>query len=146
MDRMNALDATFLHLEDGVAHMHIGSCAVFTGPAPTFGKLAGHVASKLPQIPRYRQRVRSVPLDLGRPVWVDDPTFDLDHHLRRTALPSPGDQRQLEELMGRLMSQELDRQRPLWEAWLVEGLTGGRWALVSKVHHCMVDGLSLIHI
>ena len=142
MDRMNPLDASFLYLEDGTTHMHIGSCAVFEGPPPPYEDLVRLFVAKLPLVSRYRQRVRFVPLDLGRPVWVDDPTFELSYHLRHTALPAPGDERDLERLMGRLMSQELDRARPLWEAWVVDGLEGGRWALVSKVHHCMVDGVA----
>jgi diacylglycerol O-acyltransferase / wax synthase len=142
MDRMNPLDAEFLYLEDGTTHMHIASCAVFEGPAPAYDDLVALFASKLPLVPRYRQRVRFVPIDLGRPVWVDDPHFNLEYHMRHTALPPPGDKADLCRLMGRLMSQELDRARPLWEAWIVEGLSGGRWAVVSKVHHSMVDGVA----
>lgn len=136
------LDAEFLHVEDGVAHMHIAGLAVFEGPHPSLDELTALLASKLHRIPRYRQRVRSVPLDLGRPLWVDDPHFDLEYHVRHTALASPGDDGSLRELMARLMEQELDRQRPLWEIWLVEGLEDGRWALIFKVHHCLVDGVS----
>jgi diacylglycerol O-acyltransferase len=142
MDRMNPLDASFLYLENGTTHMHIASCAVFEGPRPAYDDLVALFASKLPLVPRYRQRVRFVPFDLGRPVWVDDPSFDLDYHVRHTALPHPGAEPDLERLMGRLMSQELDRSRPLWEAWIVDGLAGDRWAIVSKVHHCMVDGIA----
>lgn len=142
MDRMNPLDAEFLYLEDGTTHMTIASCAVFEGPAPPFDDLVGLFASKLPLVPRYRQRVRFVPLDLGRPVWVDDPHFDLAYHVRHTALPPPGDEADLRRLMARLMSQELDRDRPLWETWVVEGLADRLWAVVSKVHHCMVDGIA----
>ena len=142
MDHMNPLDAEFLYLENGTAHMHIASCAVFEGPVPAYDDMVALFASKLPLVPRYRQRVRFVPMDLGRPVWVDDPNFDLEYHLRNTALPPPGDKADLCRLMGRLMSQELDRARPLWEAWIVEGLAGGRWAVVSKVHHSMVDGVA----
>jgi len=142
MDRMNPLDASFLYLENGTTHMHIASCALFEGPPPAYGDVVGLFASKLPLVPRYRQRVRFVPMDLGRPVWVDDPTFDLEYHVRHTALPPPGDEDDLQRLMGRLMSQELDRSRPLWETWIVEGLEGDRWAIVSKVHHCMVDGVA----
>lgn len=142
MDRMNPLDASFLYLEDGITHMHIGSCAIFEGSAPPYDELVRLFAGKLPLIPRYRQHVRFVPLDLGRPVWVDDPHFRLEYHVRHTALPPPGSEKDLECLMGRLMSQELDRRRPLWEAWVVEGIADGRWALISKVHHCMVDGIA----
>ena len=142
MDRMNPLDASFLYIEDGTTHMHIASCALFEGPAPTFDELVGLFAAKLPLVPRYRQRVRFVPFDLGRPVWVDDQAFELDYHVRHVALPAPADETELRRLMGLLMDQELDRSRPLWEAWMVEGLTGERWAMVSKVHHCMVDGVA----
>jgi diacylglycerol O-acyltransferase len=142
MDHMNPLDAEFLYLEDGTTHMHIASCAVFEGPAPAYEELIALFASKLPLVPRYRQRVRFVPMDLGRPVWVDDPHFNLEYHVRHTALPPPGDKDDLCRLMGRLMCQELDRARPLWEAWIVEGLAGGQWAVMSKLHHSMVDGVA----
>ncbi|HET6793939.1 MAG TPA: wax ester/triacylglycerol synthase family O-acyltransferase [Acidimicrobiales bacterium] len=142
MDRLSPLDASFLHLEDGINHMHIGSVAVFDGPPPPYRRLVEALASRLPLLPRYRQTVRFVPLGLGRPVWVDDPHFNLEYHLRHTALPKPGGDDELRDLVGRLMSQELDRSRPLWEVWMVEGLGHGRWALVSKVHHCMVDGVA----
>jgi diacylglycerol O-acyltransferase / wax synthase len=142
MDRMSPLDATFLHIEDGVNHMHIASCATFEGPAPAYGDIVELFRGKLPLVPRYRQKVRFVPAAMGRPVWVDDPHFRLDFHIRHTALPPPGSDHDLRNLMGRLMSQELDRNRPLWETWMVEGLADGTWALISKVHHCMVDGIS----
>jgi WS/DGAT/MGAT family acyltransferase len=142
MDRMNPLDAEFLYLEDGTTHMHIASCAVFEGPAPGYDELVARISSKLSHVPRYRQRVRFVPLDLRRPFWVDDPHFNVDYHVRHSALPPPGGKAELCRLMGRLMSQELDRTRPLWEAWVVEGLAGGQWAVISKVHHCMVDGVA----
>lgn len=142
MDRLSPLDALFLHAEDGISHMHIASCAIFEGPPPPFGDLLRLVESKLPRLLRYRQRVRFVPGALGRPVWVDDPHFNLAYHVRHTSLPSPGDEQDLRNLMGRVMSQQLDRNRPLWEAWITEGLTEGRWAIISKVHHCMVDGIS----
>ena len=142
MERLSALDAEFLDLEDGIVHMHIAGACVFADPPPPLGDFEALIASKLHLIPRYRQRVRSVPFELGRPVWVDDPHFDIGYHIRHTALPSPGDDAAFCRLMGRLMSQPLDRDRPLWETWLVEGLEGGRWALVCKVHHCLVDGIA----
>lgn len=142
MERLSALDAEFLLVEDGIAHMHIAGISVFEGPRPELSELVDMVAAKLHRVPRYRQRVRTVPFELGRPVWVDDPHFDLDYHIRHTALPHPGDDGALRRLMARLMGQELDRERPLWELWFVEGLEDDRWALVSKVHHCMVDGVS----
>ena len=142
MDRLSPLDASFLHIENDVNHMHIGSTAIFEGPPPAWDDIRAMVAGKLPLVPRYRQRVRTVPLDLGRPVWADDPHFRLEYHLRQTALPSPGGAEQLRNLVGRVMSQKLDTTKPLWEIWIVEGLEDGHWALLSKVHHCMVDGVS----
>jgi diacylglycerol O-acyltransferase / wax synthase len=142
MERLSTLDAEFLHLEDGIAHMHIAGLLTFAGPPPSLEDLMGLVEAKSHLIPRYRQRVRSVPFELGRPVWVDDPHYNLRFHLRHTALPSPGDEGALRRLMGRLMSLPLDRDRPLWETWLVEGLPDDRWALITKIHHCMVDGVS----
>jgi diacylglycerol O-acyltransferase / wax synthase len=142
MDRLSPLDSLFLHVEDGVTHMHIASCAIFERPPPPYQELVDLIAGKLAVLPRYRQKVRFVPGQLGRPVWVDDPHFNLSYHVRHSALPPPGGETELTNLMGRLMSIELDRHRPLWEVWMIEGLTGGRWALISKVHHCMVDGIS----
>src|SRR3954469_17023368 len=142
MQRLSSQDASFLHLEDAVSHMHIGSVALFEGPPPAYDELIEHVRSKLPDVPRYRQRIHFLPLALGRPVWVDDPHFNLGYHLRRTALPRPGGDEELRRLVGRVMSQQLDRTKPLWEMWVVEGLGEGRGALISKVHHCMVDGVS----
>jgi WS/DGAT/MGAT family acyltransferase len=144
MDRMSPLDAAFLQLEDAQpgASLAISSIAVFEGPAPSQDEINEALLGRLPLIPRYRQKVRQVPLDLGPPVWVDDPDFDIGYHARRTAVPAPGGDRELAALMGRVMSARLDRDRPLWEYWVVEGLAGQRWALISKVHHCMVDGVS----
>ena len=141
-DRLRPLDALFLYTEDGTTHMHIGSCAIFEGPAPTIDEMSQLIESKLPLITRYRQRIRFVPAGLGHPVWEDDAAFDLDYHVRHSALPPPGGTIELDNLMGRLMSKELCRDRPLWEAWLIEGLSDDRWALISKVHHCMVDGVA----
>jgi diacylglycerol O-acyltransferase len=144
MDRLNPLDASFVDAEDADPHtsMAIASIAVFEGPAPGHEEVLAHLAGRLPLVPRYRQKLRTVPFRLGRPVWVDDPDFDLRYHVRRTALPAPGGDRELAELMARVMSQRLDRDHPLWEYWVAEGLAGDRWALISKVHHCMVDGVS----
>jgi diacylglycerol O-acyltransferase len=142
VDRMNPMDASFLHIEDAVTHMHIGSVAVFEGPIPPYEEVVTMVRGKLPLVRRYRQAVRFVPLDLGRPVWVDDPHFNLEYHLRHTALPAPGGGAELRKLIGRVMSQQLDRNKPLWEMWVVEGLEDGGWAILSKVHHAMVDGVS----
>jgi diacylglycerol O-acyltransferase len=142
MQTMSPLDASFLHVEDAVTHMHIGSVGIFEGPAPAPGEVYAAIAARLPLVPRYRQKVRFVPLALGRPAWVDDPHFNLDYHVRRTALPAPGGDDELRSLVGRVMSQQLDRAKPLWELWVAEGLDDGRWALISKTHHCMVDGVS----
>ncbi|WP_211177204.1 WS/DGAT/MGAT family O-acyltransferase [Pseudonocardia acidicola] len=141
---MSPLSAAFLQMEDEQpgTSLAISSIAVFAGPVPGQEQFRATLAGRLPLIPRYRQKARQVPLDLGPPVWVDAPDFNLDYHLRRTALPAPGGDRELATLMGRIMSARLDRDRPLWEYWLVEGLAGGRWALISKIHHCMVDGIA----
>ncbi len=141
-DRMSPLDSSFLHMEDDVSHMHIGSIGIFEGPSPGHDRVVAMVEGKLPLVPRYRQVVRTVPLDLGRPVWSDDPHFNIEYHIRHTALPAPGGEGELRRLVGRVMSQRLDRGKPLWEIWVVEGLEHDRWAMVSKTHHCMVDGVS----
>ena len=144
MDRLNPLDAVFVDAEDADPHtsMAIASIAVFEGPAPSHEEFLAHMAGRLARVPRYRQKLRPVPFRLGRPVWVDDPDFDLRFHVRRTALPAPGGDQQLADLMARVMSQRLDRDHPLWEYWVAEGLADGHWALISKVHHCSVDGVS----
>jgi diacylglycerol O-acyltransferase / wax synthase len=139
---MSPLDATFLHIEDGISHMHIGSCAIFEGPSPELEEIVALIESKLPLLTRYRQRVRFVPGGLGHPVWVDDPRFRLADHVHHESLGRSGSDRDLEELMALLMSSELNRRRPLWDTWVVSGLAEDRWALISKVHHCMVDGIS----
>lgn len=144
MDRLSPLDAGFIDIEDQDRHasLAIASIAVFEGPAPTHEEFSAAIAARLALVPRYQQRVRKVPLRIGPPVWVDDPHFDLRYHIRRTALPAPGGDAELSRLMGRVMAQRLDRDHPLWEYWVAEGLAGGRWALISKVHHCAVDGIS----
>lgn len=144
MERLTPLSAAFLQAEDEdpTTTLAIASTAVFEGPAPSQDELLEHLAGRIPLVPRYRQRVRRVPFDLGAPVWVDDPDTDLGWHVRRTALPAPGGPAELHRLMARIMSQRMDRTRPLWEYWVVEGLADGRWALVQKVHHCVVDGVS----
>jgi WS/DGAT/MGAT family acyltransferase len=142
VDRLSPLDASFLHVEDDVSHMHIAAIGIFEGPPARYADVVNMVRGKLPLVPRYRQVVRFVPLDLGRPVWVDDPHFNIDYHLRHTALPDPGGETELRALVGRVMAQQLDRSKPLWEIWMVEGLEGGRWALLSKTHHALVDGVA----
>jgi diacylglycerol O-acyltransferase / wax synthase len=145
-ERLSALDATFLGIEDRCSHMHIGSVGVFEAPDGGEGRgldidvIHRLVSTILDAFPRYRQRIETMPF-LQHPVWVDDASFNLHYHLRHTRLPLPGDERQLKRLAGRLVSQQLDRGKPLWESWFVEGLEGNRFAIVSKVHHCMVDGI-----
>jgi diacylglycerol O-acyltransferase / wax synthase len=142
VERLSSLDAGFLHLENDTQQMHVGSLLVFEGPAPRYQAFCDHLASCLDSVPRYRQRVQRMPLDLARPAWVDDPHFSLAYHLRHTAIPSPGGDAELRALVGRVMAQRLDVDRPLWEMWLVEGLTDDRWAIVTKTHHAMIDGLA----
>ena len=141
MERMTHNDSVFLRIEDGVHHMHLASIALFEGPAPAFDELRALVAGLLPRVPRYRRRVRFVPMDIQRPVWVDDAHFNMDYHLRHTALPAPGNRNQLRNLVGRVMSQQLDHRKPLWELWIVEGVDEDQWALISKVHHALVDAV-----
>jgi len=145
-DRLTGLDSSFLHLEAGAAHMHVAACAVFEGEAPAYEELLEAVSSRLHLVPRYRQRLAFVPLQQGRPVWVDDPHFRPTFHVRHTALPSPGGDAQLKRLAGRVFSQALDRNRPLWEIWLVEGMADDRFALLFKNHHALVDGISGVDI
>jgi diacylglycerol O-acyltransferase / wax synthase len=145
-DRLSGLDSSFLHLERGGAHMHVASVIVFEGPVPAYDEFAEHVGRRLHLVPRYRQKIRFVPLQQGRPVWVDDPHFSLAYHVRHTALPPPGDEEQLKRLASRVFSQQLDRSKPLWETWLVDGLADGRFALLAKTHHALVDGVSGVDI
>ncbi len=145
-DRLTGLDSSFLHLERGGAHMHVAGCAILEGTPPTHEELLAMIESRLHLVPRYRQRLAFVPLGQGRPVWVDDPHFNLAYHVRDTALPSPGGEQQLRRLTGRVFSQALDRSKPLWELWLVEGLSDDRFALLTKTHHALVDGISGVDI
>jgi diacylglycerol O-acyltransferase len=146
-DRLTALDSTFLHLEDdSTAHMHVASVMIFEGQAPTPQELVDHILSRLHLVPRYRQRLAYVPLGQGRPVWTDDPYFNPRYHIRHTALPKPADEAALKQLAGRLFSQRLDRSKPLWEIWLVQRMAGGRFALIAKTHHALVDGISGVDI
>ena len=142
LDRLSSTDASFLHQEGPASHMHIGAVLVFDGPPPAFEDYLGHVRGRLHLVPRYRQRLATPPLETGRPLWVDDPCFNLEYHVRHAALPSPGTEQQLFALEGRIASQQLDRSKPLWESWLVEGLAGDRFALIFKTHHSLVDGVS----
>jgi WS/DGAT/MGAT family acyltransferase len=145
-DRLTGLDSSFLHLERDVAHMHVAACAVVEGPAPAYDELLEAIVSRLHLVPRYRQRLAFVPLEQGRPVWVDDPHFNPSFHVRHTALPQPGGDEELKRLAGRVFSQSLDRSKPLWELWLVEGVADDRFALLFKTHHALVDGISGVDI
>ena len=145
-DRLTGLDSSFLHLERDNAHMHVAGCAIFDGEPPAYEQLVSAIEERLHLVPRYRQRLAFVPLGQGRPVWVDDPHFNIGFHVRHTALPRPGGNIELKRLAGRVFSQPLDRGRPLWELWLVEGLADGRFALLSKTHHALVDGVSGVDI
>ena len=146
-DRLTGLDASFLHLEDhGHAHMAVAGVYVFDGPAPSYDEFVEALGGRLDLVPRYRQRLAFVPFGQGRPKWVDDPHFSVRYHVRHTALPAPGGDEELARLVGRLMSQQLDRAKPLWEMYLVEGLSDGRFALVGKTHHALVDGISGVDI
>jgi diacylglycerol O-acyltransferase / wax synthase len=141
VERLSTLDAGFYFVEHQNVPMHIGSLAVFDGPAPKYGDLFALFESKIPRVPRYRQVVRTLPLQVFRPFWADDQQFELDYHLRHSVVPAPGKTEQLRELASRVFSQRLDRDRPLWEAWFLDGLERGRWAILMKVHHSMVDGI-----
>src|SRR5258706_2335080 len=141
MEQMSTLDAGFFFAEHANAPMHLGALAVFEGPAPSYQELVGLYAAKLSRVPRYRQVVRTAPLQLFRPAWADDEHFDVGYPLRHAVVPKPGRAPQLHRLGGQIYAQPLDRSRPLWEAWLLEGIEAGRWAILSKAHHCMVDGI-----
>jgi WS/DGAT/MGAT family acyltransferase len=142
LEPLSAVDASFLHQEGPASHMHIGGVARFDGPPPAYPELLEHVRSRLGLVPRYRRRPATPPAALGRPRWVDDPAFNLEYHVRHAALPAPGDDVTLRRLLARVFSLRLDRTKPLWELWLVEGLTRGRFALVSKTHQALVDGVA----
>lgn len=144
MDRLTPLSASFLEAEDvdPTASLAIGSFAVFEGPAPNYEEFVRSIEGRLPLIPRYRQKLRRVAFGIAAPAWVDDPEFDLHWHIRSTALPAPGGRHEIERLLSRVMSRRMYRSRPMWEYWLCEGLEDGRWGLLSKMHHSMVDGVS----
>ena len=141
MERMSTLDAGFFFAEHANVPMHLGALALFEGPAPSYKELAGLYAAKVPQVPRYRQVVCTAPLQVFRPAWADDEHFEIGHHLHRATVPQPGRTPQLHRLAAQIYAQPLDRTRPLWEAWLIDGIEAGYWAILSKVHHCVVDGI-----
>lgn len=151
-ERLSVTDRIFLGMEDHDAHMHVAGCLVFEadpvrGPegGVDFDRIGEYVESRLHRIPRYRQRVRELPIE-GDPIWVDDERFNIRYHVRHAHLPLPGDDRQLKRLIGRIVSQALDRGKPLWEMWIVDGLQGNRFAVITKVHHCMADGLGSLEL
>jgi diacylglycerol O-acyltransferase / wax synthase len=141
-DRLTAVDASFLAQEGRASHMHVGAVLLFEGPPPAHDELVHHVESRLHLVPRYRQKLAFPRLEMGRPMWIDDPRLNIDYHVRHTALPPPGSIEELRLLAGRIFSQRLDRSKPLWEMWLVQGLSDNRFALITKTHHAMVDGVS----
>jgi WS/DGAT/MGAT family acyltransferase len=145
-DRLTGLDTSFLALEDAGAHMHVGSCLLFEGKAPEYEAFVAQLDARMHLVPRYRQRLAFPPLAQARPVWVDDPHFNPGYHVRHTALPAPASLEQLRNLAGRVLAQRLDRTKPLWEIWLVDQVEGGRFAMISKTHHCLVDGVSGVDI
>ncbi len=146
LDRLTAVDASFLTNENSASHMHIGAILIFEGPPPKYVDLVEHVRSRLHLVPRFRQRLVVPPLEAGRPLWADDVNFNLTYHIRHTALPEPGGEAQLKRLTGRVFSQQLDRSKPLWELWLVQGLERDRFAILTKTHHALVDGISGVDI
>ena len=146
MDRLSSTDASFLTQETSASHMHVGAIAIFEGPPPSYDELLSHLGSRLPLIPRFRQKLAFSPIQTGRPFWVDDPSFDLGYHVRHSALPAPGSRGQLRQMVARVFSQPLDRTKPLWELWLVQGMKRKRFAIVSKTHHALVDGVAGVDI
>jgi diacylglycerol O-acyltransferase / wax synthase len=146
MDRLSSVDVSFLTNETSASHMHVGAVLVFEGPPPDYDDLLEHVRSRLHLVPRFRQKLAFPPMELGRPFWIDDPSFNLSYHVRHSALPAPGSEEQLRKMAARVFSQQLDRTKPLWELWLVQGLKQKRFALITKTHHAVVDGVSGVDI
>ncbi len=148
LDRLTAVDASFLHQEGPNSHMHVGGLTILEGPPPTLEDFLEQIRRRLHLVPRYRQKLAHThtALDSGRPVWIDDPSFNLEYHVRHTALPLPGDREQLHNLTARIFSQQLDRSKPLWEMWLIEGLQDDHFALISKTHHSLIDGIAGIDL
>ncbi len=146
LDRLTSIDASIPSNEGGSSHMHIGAVILCEGPPPAYEDLLAHIHSRLHLVPRYRQKLAFPPIETGRPFWVDDPQFNLDYHVRHSALPAPGSEDQLRKMAARVFSQQLDRTKPLWELWLVQGLKRKRFALISKTHHALVDGVSGVDI
>jgi diacylglycerol O-acyltransferase / wax synthase len=145
-DRLTGLDASFLALEDGGAHMHVGSVLVFEGAPPAYDDLVAQIERRLALVPRYRQKLAFPPLVQSRPVWIDDPHFNPGYHVRHSALAPPAGEAELRRLAGRIFAQRLDRAKPLWELWLVDRVGDDRFAMITKTHHCLVDGVSGVDI
>ncbi|MDP9228222.1 MAG: wax ester/triacylglycerol synthase family O-acyltransferase [Actinomycetota bacterium] len=146
LDRLTSIDSSFLSNESSDSHMHVGAVLIFEGPPPSYDDFLEHVRSRLALVPRFRQKLAFPPVQTGRPFWVDDPNFNLAYHVRHSALPAPGSEEQLRNIAGRLFSQALDRSKPLWELWLVQGLERNRFALINKTHHALVDGVAGVDI
>src|SRR5271169_1489916 len=142
LDRLTPVDASFLHQESQVSHMHIGGLIIVEGPPPEMDEFLEQIRHRLHLVPRYRHKLAHTAIDSGRPVWIDDPSFNLEYHVRHTALPAPGRWEQLQDLTARIFSQQLDRSKPLWEMWLIEGLEDDRFALITKTHHSLIDGIA----
>src|SRR5829696_5436083 len=132
MDRLAALDASFLTNESDTSHMHVGAVLIFEGPPPRYDDFLEHVRNRLHLVPRFRQKLAFPPIETGRPFWIDDPSFNLAYHVRHSALPSPGSEEQLRDIAARIFSQSLDRSKPLWELWLIQGLEQNRFAIATK--------------
>src|SRR3954465_8194637 len=146
MDRLSSIDASFLTNETSSAHMHVGAILIFEGPPPGYEDFLDHVRSRLHLVPRFRQKLAFPPIETGRPLWIAEPPPHPAHHVRHSALPAPGSEEQLRNIAGRLFSQGLDRSKPLWELWLVQGLERNRFRLPTKTHHALVDGISGVDI
>jgi diacylglycerol O-acyltransferase / wax synthase len=146
LDRLTPIDASFLHQEGPSSHMHVGGMTIVEGPPPPMEEFLEQIRRRLHLVPRYRHKLAHTALDSGRPVWIDDPSFNLEYHVRHTALPTPGEFDQLCSLTARIFSQQLDRSKPLWEMWLIEGLEQDRFALISKTHHALIDGIAGIDL
>jgi diacylglycerol O-acyltransferase / wax synthase len=142
LDRLTPVDAGFLHQEGPGSHMHLGGLTIAEGPPPPMEDFLEQIRQRLHLVPRYRHKLASTPLDSGRPVWIDDPNFNVEYHVRHTALPAPGTWTQLQSLTARIFSQQLDRSKPLWEMWLIEGLEDDRFAIITKTHHSLIDGIA----
>ena len=144
MEHLTALDAAFLEVEDSDPHVSlaVGGVSIMEGPAPSYDEFVATFAERVPTIPRCTQILRTHPLDLGPPEWVDDPHFDISRHLHHLALPHPGDDAGLFQMIANVMERRLDRERPLWECFFIEGLSDDRWAVLTKIHHCIADGIA----